>query len=187
MFADDEIRLRALEPEDLEWLYAIENDTELWRWGNANVPYSRYVLKDYIASSRNDIYADGQLRLVVSSLRTGMVMGCVDLVHFDARHLRAEIGIVLFPDYRGKGYGVRVLRMLEAYGREHLYLHQLYSVVSECNLPARGLFEKAGYTRMAELKEWLRMPDGRFVSAYMYGLSLQTALGTEKEEKNASL
>ena len=39
MFAADNIRLRALEPEDLEWLYSVENDEELWQWGSSNVPY----------------------------------------------------------------------------------------------------------------------------------------------------
>ena len=34
MFAADNIRLRALEPEDLEWLYSVENDEELWQWGS---------------------------------------------------------------------------------------------------------------------------------------------------------
>ena len=52
MFAADNIRLRALEPEDLEWLYSVENDEELWQWGSSNVPYSRYSLKTYIAESR---------------------------------------------------------------------------------------------------------------------------------------
>ena len=55
MFAADNIRLRALEPEDLEWLYSVENDEELWQWGSSNVPYSRYSLKTYIAESRHDI------------------------------------------------------------------------------------------------------------------------------------
>lgn len=67
MFAADNIRLRALEPEDLEWLYSVENDEELWQWGSSNVPYSRYSLKTYIAESRHDIYADGQLRLVIET------------------------------------------------------------------------------------------------------------------------
>ena len=35
------IRLRAIEPEDLDLLYLIENDTRLWNVGTTNVPYSR--------------------------------------------------------------------------------------------------------------------------------------------------
>ena len=38
------IRLRALEPEDLDELYQIENDRRLWDVGLTNVPYSRFAL-----------------------------------------------------------------------------------------------------------------------------------------------
>ena len=59
------VALRAMEPEDLDMLYSIENNMELWCVGTANVPYSRYVLHDYIASSSGDIYADRQVRFVI--------------------------------------------------------------------------------------------------------------------------
>ena len=37
------MKLRAIEPEDLDLLYQIENNTELWQVGATNVPYSRYT------------------------------------------------------------------------------------------------------------------------------------------------
>ena len=52
------IRLRALELEDLDFLYHIENDDRLWELGVSNVPYSRRVLLDYITSASADIYVD---------------------------------------------------------------------------------------------------------------------------------
>lgn len=61
------VALRAMEPEDLDWLYAVENNREVWNVGNTNVPYSRYVLHDYIANATNDIYNDGQVRLIVEN------------------------------------------------------------------------------------------------------------------------
>ena len=48
---EKEIHLRALEPEDLDFLYEMENDESLWEVGNTNVPYSRQVLLDYITTS----------------------------------------------------------------------------------------------------------------------------------------
>ena len=42
--SDEQIRLRALEPEDLEVLYRWENDSSLWEVGNTLAPFSRYVL-----------------------------------------------------------------------------------------------------------------------------------------------
>ena len=40
------VRLRALEPEDLDFLYRIENDEALWDCGTTNLPYSRQVLME---------------------------------------------------------------------------------------------------------------------------------------------
>ena len=57
------VRLRAMEPEDLELLYQIENEPELWQVGCTNVPYSRYLLRDFITRSTGDIYTDKQVRL----------------------------------------------------------------------------------------------------------------------------
>ena len=74
----NEIRLRALEPEDLDVLYAIENDLDLWSVGYTTVPYSRYLLHDYIANSQCDIYADRQVRLVVEMEDGSDVVGIVD-------------------------------------------------------------------------------------------------------------
>ena len=47
-----EVTLRALEPEDLELLYHIENDDKLWNVGITNVPYSRFMLQEYSADTR---------------------------------------------------------------------------------------------------------------------------------------
>ena len=64
---EKEIHLRALEPEDLDFLYEMENDESLWEVGNTNVPYSRQVLLDYITTSSADIYADKQVRFIIEN------------------------------------------------------------------------------------------------------------------------
>ena len=105
------VRLRALEPEDLDFLYRIENDEALWDCGTTNVPYSRQVLREYILSARNDIYADGQVRLMAEN-EAGEVVGIGDFVNFDPRHQRAEIGLVVPVEYRRRGYGSAIVGRL---------------------------------------------------------------------------
>lgn len=56
--------LRPLEPEDLELLYSIENNEDLWNCSNADGPFSHYVLKKYIAEAAT-IHECGQLRLAI--------------------------------------------------------------------------------------------------------------------------
>ena len=148
------VRLRALEPEDLDILYRIENDMSLWDVGNTNVPYSRYALHDYIAHASHDIYADNQVRLMVENA-DGQAVGIVDLVNFSPRHLHAELGIVIERACRGKGYARAALRQAVDYSRSILHLHQLYVIVDCHNVIARQLFLEEGFTSGIQLKDWL--------------------------------
>ena len=67
------VKLRAIEPEDLDILYQIENDISLWNVGCTNVPYSRYTLHNYIADCVNDIYTDRQLRMMIENDKAEVV------------------------------------------------------------------------------------------------------------------
>ena len=96
-----EVRLRAMEPEDLDMLYHIENDRSLWNISATNVPYSRYALHNYIADAKNDIYIDGQLRMMIEN-REQEIVGVIDLVNFDPKHQRAEMGIIIMKPFRQK-------------------------------------------------------------------------------------
>lgn len=59
------IVLRKLEPEDLPQLYVWENDAEAWLDGNTHNPLSEADLREYILRTTDDIYQDGQLRLMI--------------------------------------------------------------------------------------------------------------------------
>lgn len=161
------VTLRAMEPEDLEVLYTLENDTTLWDISSVNVPYSRYVLKQFIAKGNHDIYTDGQLRLMIESVEEGTVIGMVDLVDFNPRHMRAEVGIVLGRDYRNRGYGTEVLALLEKYVSEFLHLHQLYAYISIFNEASLKLFKKAGYDCSCVLRDWIYL-NREFVDVKVY-------------------
>lgn len=148
------VRLRAIEPEDLELLYLIENDMQLWNVGASNVPYSRYVLHDYIANTASDVYTDKQLRLIVEN-ESREVVGIADLVNFDPRNLRAEVGIIIIDKYRNHGYGTATLTQLVDYAKNILNIHQLYSVIACSNEKCFSLFCKIGFEQSAVLKDWL--------------------------------
>ena len=56
------------------------------------------------ANSKNDIFADSQVRLIIETDDRRANIGLLDLVNFDPRHQRAELGIILLNEYRGMGY-----------------------------------------------------------------------------------
>lgn len=152
------IHLRALEPEDLDSLYNIENDEDLWDVGVTNVPYSRFVLSAYIANSTADIYADRQVRLVIED-EHHCTVGLLDIFNFDPRHSRAEVGIVVARRFRHRGYATAALLHAVDYSRKVCHLHQLYAIVDGDNAQSLQLFQKVGFTQTASLKNWLRVGD----------------------------
>lgn len=155
----DRIKLRALEPEDLQYLYQWENDTRMWEYGNTLSPFSRYVLHNYIESASRDIYDVKQLRLMVVIKETEAVMGTVDLYDFDPYHGRVGVGILLDDAIQGKGYGMEALSLVKDYAFSFLHLNQLYAFIPWNNLPSLRLFKRSGYVEAGCLKRWNRTVD----------------------------
>ena len=125
MLRGKRIMLRAAEPEDLDLMYLIENDTALWSVGSTNVPYSRYALRQFIEQTSNDINTDGQIRLVIALSENRNAIGFVDLQNYDQRHRRAEVGIVILPEWQHQGLANEVLDVLDRYASKHLYIPPL--------------------------------------------------------------
>ncbi len=158
---NDGIRLRAVEPEDLELLYRWENDETNWKQGNTLVPYSRYILKKYIAGSGKSIFETGQLRLMIDVLPDERTIGTLDLYDFDQFHNRAGVGILIADESdRQKGYASSALACMINYAFETIGLHQLWCNILESNAPSLNLFTHHGFTICGSRKEWAKMSDG---------------------------
>ncbi|MBR5813030.1 MAG: GNAT family N-acetyltransferase [Bacteroidaceae bacterium] len=153
------MKLRAPEPEDLELLYAMENDTALWSVGNATLPYSRYTLREYLEQSRQDLITERQARFVIE-LSNGECAGMIDLADYDPINSRAEVCIGVLGAYQGKGVATRALQLLCSYASGRLHLHQLYAYVPAWNEASIKLFEKTGFEITAKLSDWIREKDG---------------------------
>lgn len=151
------MHLRPLEPEDLELLYTIENDPSLWETSNTDAPYSRFALKNYIASSAS-IHECGQLRQIIdlsnSSNEPSQPVGMIDLTNYSALNARAEVGITLLKAHRGKGLGSQALQLLEMFAVQRLRIHTLYASISPNNKASLNLFIGNGYKQVATLPEW---------------------------------
>ena len=161
MFLENEnIRLRAVEPQDLERLYTWENNASLWMVGNTRQPYSKYALKQYIQQIDSDIYESKQLRLMIADELTGETVGTVDLFDFDIHNSRIALGLFIDSTKQGKGYATKALHIIEEYVFNFLKINQLYCHIAENNLASRQMFLKEGYETNGILKNWIKTPEG---------------------------
>ncbi len=147
--------LRALEPSDLEFLYELENNPEVWEISGTTTPYSRHTLQKYLDNAHRDIYEVKQLRLCIVNLEHRLI-GFIDLFEFDPRHRRAGLGIVILEDRdRNRGLGAEAISLICRYAFSALELHQLYAHVLEDNLASIRLFRKMGFETTGTRKEWI--------------------------------
>ncbi|MEG2365383.1 MAG: GNAT family protein [Alistipes sp.] len=147
-------RLRAVEPRDVEVMYAWENDAGLWDVSGTTTPFSRHILERFVEEQQFDIFQTRQVRMMIETLDCEVV-GVVDLFEFDPQNDRAGVGILICgAAQRGKGYGFDALSVLSDYGRNVLDLHQLWCNVGVANTASRALFRKAGFTEIGTKKEW---------------------------------
>lgn len=149
------VYLRALEPEDLEFIYKIENDESIWNVSNTQTPYSRFLIKQYLENAHQDIYEAKQLRLAICINDTHEAIGLIDLFDFDPTNNRAGIGIIIHKkNNRETGIGSEALQLLISYSFIHLQLHQLYANIGVENETSIALFTKFGFKLIGIKKEW---------------------------------
>ncbi|WP_040279946.1 GNAT family N-acetyltransferase [Psychroserpens damuponensis] len=162
----EHIYLRALEPEDLEFIHHIENNQDIWEISNTITPYSKFLIKQYLEHAHKDIFEVKQLRLVICNYNND-ALGLIDVFDFDFKNRRAGIGILINDsNHRQKGYGKEALQLLISYCKSHLDLHQLYCNISEENDHSLKLFKNQGFEIIGLKKDW-NFVNGSYKNEYL--------------------
>lgn len=152
-------RLRPLEPDDAEKMYALNLDPEVIRFtGDASfssVDEARTFLKAYDQYKK---YGIG--RWVVERKEDKEVIGWCGLKFHPDDDLY-DIGYRFFRKYWGQGYATETAGACLQYGREQLGLAEVYAHAMTGNIASWKVLEKIGMKRMEEI-----MMDGE--PAYLY-------------------
>lgn len=156
----EKVILRALEQEDLDFLFSTENDMKLWEVSHTQTPFSKYILKRYLENSHLDIYEAKQLRLIIVEKESKTSIGMIDLFDFNPQHNRAGVGIMLINSYKNKGYASEALELFITYAFSKLQLHQLYASMTLDNLSSIQLFENHRFKKCGIKKDWIAVKNG---------------------------
>ncbi len=150
---NNNIHLRLLEPDDLNWLFKLENNKNDWAVSGTDTAFSKKILKQYIACAKDDIYTAKQLRFVIASQKKPV--GLIDLFDFDPQYKKAGVGVIVEEAYRSQGIASVALKLLIKYAFEELKLHQLYANISRDNLASLKIFKKQHFNLVSEKKDWI--------------------------------
>ncbi len=171
MFIKSEhIYLRALELSDSELLYTSENNQSVWKVSNTLTPFSKDVLELYLQTAHQDIYTNKQLRLMICLNQTNEPIGTIDLFEFDPMHFRVGVGVLIFEPFRKKGYAFEAIELVKEYAQNTLLMNQLFCNIGSSNNESIILFEKSGFEKIGEKKQWNRISMNQFEDELMYQL-----------------
>ncbi len=198
-----EVRLRALEPEDVDRLYIWENDRDMWPFGGTRAPLSRHQLWEYATNYDANPFAAGQLRLIIehatapdnalpqnsqssqssqsshnsqnsqNSQSSLIPCGIIDLYDIDPVNSRAMVGIMVAPQWRSRGIATRALELVGEYCRDTLGLATIASEVASDNLPSIRLFGGKAAYRQVGERPSWYRRGERFVSALLFQKQLR--------------
>ena len=148
MLKSHQISLRLLEDDDLEFLYSIENNADIKKYGANNGYLSKKTLEAYIKNSGADISVYGQQRFVI--VLNNISIGLIDLFDFDQINRSAFVGVIVINEYQNKNYGSKALELLISYSWNKLDLLSLYANINPVNKTSISLFNKFYFKKIKE-------------------------------------
>ncbi|MHB8467212.1 MAG: GNAT family N-acetyltransferase [Acidimicrobiales bacterium] len=113
----DKVRLRALEPDDVDAFVAADADTDTARAGwRIFPPRSEWGAREWVQQATQHANDGDEFRVAVESLASGDVVGTLNTHRCDPVHGTCSYGITIFSWAQHQGYGreavVLVLRYL---------------------------------------------------------------------------
>ena len=150
---NEHISLRALEPEDLNFLFNVENDESNWELSNTQTPFSKNTLKQYLENAHQDIYEIKQFRFVICNKENTQI-GMIDLFEFDPKNKRIGVGLLILDKFQNQSYGSQALNLIIEYAFSTLNVHQIFANISSNNKKSISLFKKFNFVEVGVKKDW---------------------------------
>ena len=136
----DDVSLRTVEEEDLEFLRDTINDPAVREGLTTAYPINAEQEREYFEeriSNREDVH--------FAIAADGDIVGTIGLHDLDQRSGNCEIGLWLAADYHGRGYGTEASGLLTDFAFRELRMHRVQARVLATNPASARIWEKLGF------------------------------------------
>lgn len=160
----DRVDLHVIGEGDLEFLYGVVNDPNVWRALQQSEPQTMADEREFYEHVVN---GDGETHLLVCHERTPV--GIVGLNGIDPDWGVAELGYYVEPDSHGHGYATEAVELLVDYAFDQRRLEKLKANAIATNEGSQRVLEKNGFVEEGRFREHAYV-DGERVDVVRYGL-----------------
>ena len=145
------VRLRALEPGDLERCYTWINDREVTRYTTARYPMSRADEERWLQASTSNFTLG--VKLAIETM-AGDHIGNIDLHRSHPEDRKCGLGIMVGDKERwSQGYGRDAIITLLRFAFHEMNLHRVWLTVLEDNERAIVCYLKCGFVEEARQRQ----------------------------------
>jgi diamine N-acetyltransferase len=145
MISGSKTYLRPALLSDANTILKWENDPELWRFTETAGPFTQSDIVHFIQES-NNLWQNGQLRLIIVEKESETTLGALDLFEFSAHRKKAGLGILIGDkNKRQKGFAHDALIALVRTGLSDMKIETLECIIYPDNVPSIRLFERCGF------------------------------------------
>lgn len=161
------VKLRAIELEDLKQLQIWANDPDLqYMLGGWHFPTSMNDQETWYKSLSCN--SNNQRFIIMNE--SNIIIGMANLVNINYKDGNAEHGLLLDKNYQGKGYGYSVVKAIMNYAFNELRLNRLETTIIANNQQSLNLFiNKCGWRKEGTLKNWY-FRKGEFIDKIFLGI-----------------
>lgn len=159
----DNVELRTIEEEDVEFLQEHVNDPRVRHSIGATEPISRAGEEEWIDS----LYDGGHVQFLVCI--DGDSVGTIGMEEPNDAWGTTEVGYMIRPEHWGNGYATDALRSLCGYAFEERRLAKVVGQAYATNPASSRVMEKVGFTKEGVLRAEAYV-EGERVDVNRYGL-----------------
>jgi len=139
------VRLRALEPADLERAYTWVNDREVTQYLMLRYPMSRAQEEKYLTETSGQGNSFGDVRLAIET-KEGMHIGMCGLHRARPEDRGAELGIMIGDkSFWSNGYGTDTVRTMLRFAFDQINMHKVALGAFEFNERAMACYRRCGF------------------------------------------
>jgi RimJ/RimL family protein N-acetyltransferase len=167
---DGVVRLRPLGPDDADFAYRLEALPDVVATSVPSVVPSRSEVETKCARSPSRWLIGHRAELVICDAATGEPAGRLGLYHQEPQTGQSMIGYSMLPQWRGRGYTARAVRLIARWAFDNTTIARLIAGTQPSNIASQRVLERAGFHREGLLRGRLPGPNGTRVDDVQYAL-----------------
>ncbi|GIM84728.1 GNAT family N-acetyltransferase [Salinispora arenicola] len=167
---DGVVELRALGPQHAAHMHDLNTRPEVVASRVPPEPPTRADTERHCREAMSRWLCDKAANMVILDATSGATAGTCTLVLDHPPFRQAMIGYSLLPDWRGRGFATRTIRLLTAWGFNEVRLERIWAGTHSGNVASERVLERAGFRREGRTRGGLPSGGNARADCTLYGL-----------------